>query len=96
MKVEDLQVETYILDSWNNGETEVLLTNRHSIDGSDHWAIVEHGCCLNKSGEWELEPIPSSRDDAFYARCRWHRAQEALDFYLSIPMRIRRRTNRAA
>lgn len=29
------------------------------------------GRCLNKSGEWELEPMPSSRDDAFYERCRF-------------------------
>ena len=32
---------------------------------------------LNTSGEWEYEPIPSSRDDAFYERCRFKTFAEA-------------------
>lgn len=36
------------------------------------WAIRCMGRCLNRSGEWEWEPQPSSRDDAFFARCRFH------------------------
>lgn len=36
------------------------------------WAIVENGAlCLNADGEWEVEPQPSSRDDAFKIRTRW-------------------------
>jgi len=38
------------------------------------------GSCLNTSGEWEHEPLPSSRDDAFYERCRfksWKLAEAA-------------------
>lgn len=38
--------------------------------------------CLNKEGNWEFEPMPSSRDDDFYKRCRfdtWKDAWEAAD-----------------
>lgn len=41
------------------------------------WAIRSGGDALNKSGEWEWEPNPSSRDDAFFARCRWATRDEA-------------------
>ena len=43
----------------------------------DQWAIVRLGQCLNRDNEWEWEPQPSSRDDDFYARCRFNR-DEAL------------------
>lgn len=49
------------------------------IEGPDKWAIRQGGNCLNKSGEWEWEPMPSSRDDDFLARCRFDAAQEAID-----------------
>ena len=39
--------------------------------GTGLWAVVEGGACLNKSGEMEYEPRPSSRDDAFFDRCRF-------------------------
>jgi len=42
------------------------------------WAVTRLNSCLNKSGEWEYEPQPSSRDDAFIARCRWTSLDEAL------------------
>lgn len=47
--------------------------------GPDLWAVRRHGNCLNKQGEWEWEPMPSSRDDEFMARCRFASAQEAID-----------------
>lgn len=39
--------------------------------GSGVWAVVETGCCLNHDGEWEVEPMPSNRDDKFLERCRF-------------------------
>ena len=42
------------------------------------WAVRQRGFCLAKSGQWEYEPMPSHRDDAFYARCRWTDFAEAL------------------
>lgn len=35
------------------------------------------GCCLNKEGGWEDEPLPSSRDEGFLHRCRWDSFSEA-------------------
>lgn len=47
----------------------------------ERFAVRQFGFCLSTSGEWEYEPIPSSRDDAFYERCRFRTleaAQEAV------------------
>ena len=35
------------------------------------WAIRGASTCLNKDGEWEWEPMPSNRDDAFMERTRF-------------------------
>lgn len=46
--------------------------------GPARWAVRNgFGSCLNSSAQWEDEPSPSSRDDEFFARCRWDTAQEA-------------------
>lgn len=38
----------------------------------DRYAVRNSmGRCLNINSEWEYEPSPSSRDDAFYERCRF-------------------------
>lgn len=51
--------------------------------GKGKWAIVNgFGDVLNKDGEWEWEPQPSSRDAAFFERCRYSSAAEAYQFYL--------------
>lgn len=47
------------------------------IPSADVWAIRKGGWCLNRDGQWEFEPQPSSRDNEFYARCRFPR-EEAL------------------
>ncbi len=48
--------------------------------GSDKWAVRRLGGeVLNKQGEWEYEPMPSSRDDAFIERCRFDTALSAID-----------------
>lgn len=44
------------------------------------WAIKRAGFCLNHEGMWEFEPIPSSRDEDFYKRCRWFSANAAIEF----------------
>jgi hypothetical protein len=50
-------------------------------DGPDRWAIRSVHGCLNKSGEWEYEGMPSSRDDDFYRRCRYDSVHEAVLYY---------------
>ena len=44
----------------------------------EKWAVRRNSSCLAKDGEWEYEPTPSSRDDEFYARCRFDSLAEAL------------------
>lgn len=76
MKLEDLEISVYIL----NKEPIITLDRVGSRTG-DRWAIRSHGECLNNEGEWEYEPLPSNRDDEFYARCRWLTPEDALAFW---------------
>lgn len=46
-------------------------------DGSVKWAVRRDGSCLARDGMWEYEPMPSSRDDEFMARCRFSSVDEA-------------------
>lgn len=39
--------------------------------GENEWAVFDGCCVLNRSGEWEHEPLPSSRQDDFIARTRF-------------------------
>jgi hypothetical protein len=41
------------------------------------YAVRKGSCCLNHDLEWEYEPLPSSRDDDFLARCRFGDLGEA-------------------
>jgi hypothetical protein len=58
-----------------NGTTTLEL--RSDRGGKKKWAIVDNGV-LNKKGDWEYEPLPSSRDDAFLERTRFDSIEEAL------------------
>lgn len=42
------------------------------------WKVLVGGWALAKDGELEWEPQPSSRDEEFYARCRFETFEEAL------------------
>lgn len=48
--------------------------------GYGKWAITHMGNVLDKTGEWEWEPMPSSRTEDFLQRTRWASAQEAFLF----------------
>ena len=61
--------------------TEVTLDRMVQRDGRVLWKVSLLGDCLNRNGEWEYEPIPSSRDDAFFARCRFASVEEALEHW---------------
>lgn len=58
---------------------EVRLELVRQRKGPPLWAVRRHGMCMGKDGEWEWEPSPSNRDDAFLARCRFAMPQEAAD-----------------
>jgi len=61
---------------------EVRIEVAKQRDGTTLWVVRRgpSGSCLARDGQWEYEPLPSSRDAAFLARCRYSNAQEALDF----------------
>ncbi|MFI8535398.1 hypothetical protein ACIGMX_34775 [Streptomyces aquilus] len=39
--------------------------------GPDSWAVLDGPYCLGRDGEWEYEPLPSSRDDEWRAAHRF-------------------------
>ena len=56
----------------------VVVERCRRADGPPRWAIRQKGFCLNKKGKWEYEPLPSSRTEAFFKRCRWDDRDEAI------------------
>lgn len=44
----------------------------------ERYAVRHGSLCLATNGEWEDEPMPSSRDDAFYERCRFQTFDDAV------------------
>ena len=77
----DLEPIQYQLEYDEANCIHVTLDMCHGMYGVKRWAIRDSGACLNKNNEWEWEPLPSSRDDEFYARCRWDTAENALAFW---------------
>lgn len=49
-------------------------------DESYKWAIRMNGLCLGLDGEFDIEPLPSSRDDAFIKMYRHDSAESAYYF----------------
>jgi hypothetical protein len=61
----------------NDGTCPVTIEQVRSMDGDYRYAVRQASAVLSKTGEWEHEPIPSSRDDAFFLRCRFDSWEEA-------------------
>lgn len=58
---------------------EIKVQRMRQRDGANLWKVSDgRGSVLGKGGEWEYEPMPSSRDDEFLARCRFASAEEAM------------------
>jgi hypothetical protein len=57
---------------------QVTLDRVRQSDGTDKWAIRTSSSCLNKSGEFVYEPMPSSRSDEFIKDTRFDSEQEAI------------------
>ncbi len=80
--------EIWTAENWLKIATRFFLTERISIarrtypDDQESWAVVRGDSVLNHELEWEYEPMPSSRDEAFFNRCRYHSKEEAMLFYL--------------
>lgn len=78
-----LQVLEYELA--NDGYESVRLCRMYQHDNSERWAIRRLGFTLNRDGEWEFEPQPSSRDDDYMQRNRYMTITEALHVWASAP-----------
>src|SRR5262249_25254815 len=63
-------------------EPEPVLLERVRGRNGAGLAIRQLGACYNKSGKWEYEPMPSSRTEAFFKRCRWGSPDAALKFWV--------------
>lgn len=75
----EVVIDAYAIASPNSVVNEVRIQRSRQIHGPALWKVVNGtGGVLNKAGEWEYEPMPSSRDDAFLARCRFATAEEGI------------------
>lgn len=61
-----------------SGSDMILVCGVPHRSGPDRWAVRRSGDVFNKEGQWEYEPSPSERDDAFMSRCRYDSPLEAL------------------
>jgi hypothetical protein len=52
-------------------------------DGRERFAVMygSHQCLDKEKNEWDYEPLPSSRDDDFFRRCRFYSIEEALEAF---------------
>ena len=80
MELSDLEVMSYQIDEWQ-GVINVTLDRVRQLEGRDLWAIREAGFVLDRNGEWEYEPLPSSRDEDFLVRCRFDTPEEAVGLW---------------
>jgi len=57
--------------------------------GSVSYAVRQQGACMNAKGEWEFEPIPSSRTDEWLKEFRfssWEDAAKAVERCVKTPL----------
>jgi len=71
-------VAAYALPAPARAHDEIRIERARQMSGPDLWAVRYRGDVLNKQGEWEWEPMPSGRDDAFLGRTRFATADEAI------------------
>jgi hypothetical protein len=58
---------------------ELFIEARDQRDGTRLWVAMRYGGTLNEDGEWEYEPIPSSRDEDYKQRTRLTTKELAYD-----------------
>lgn len=59
-------------------DLDVRIKQARQRDGSAKWKIERHGMVFGKDGEWDFEPMPSSRTDAWLAQYRFDSLGEAI------------------
>ena len=84
-KVTGLIISEYQVSGYEDDPVGAPRIVRHTSPFYEgvRWAVNWRGRCLANNGIWEFEPIPSSRTDAFYARCRLPSVEVALQTLLS-------------
>jgi len=65
-------------DEYEHDGVYVEWRGRYYGKGPILWAVTWRGRVLSRDGEWEFEPIPSSRDEQFIARCRFGSLDDAI------------------
>lgn len=70
-------VEWRIGEPFLDGLREIRIVEMRRPDGAARYAVKMDGWTANKDGEWEYEPLPSSRDDDYFERCRWDDWEDA-------------------
>lgn len=84
VKLEEAQHPTSALDSAADAEVlaygigDMTVDRVRQLKGSDLWAVRSGSMCLSTNGEWDWEPMPSSRDDEWIATHRFKTADEAI------------------
>ena len=76
MRATRWQVTEYVMDAFGDGDPNCgiwAITLQRKSPG--RWSVNRFGDVLNDQGEWEYEPLPSSRDDDFKKRCRFPLAE---------------------
>lgn len=76
-----ITTDQLIPNRYRLSNSEIELWERIQLDGSSLWSVNHHGNVLNKDGEWEWEPQPSSRDTEFLKRCRFASVEEAVNAF---------------
>jgi len=72
----------FITDFRNPDKIVYIEAKTYDANGNPlTWAVMRNGFCMNYDGEFEVEPIPSSRDEAFLSRCRFESATMASTRY---------------
>lgn len=64
---------------------EVRIEAAQQFDGRTLWKVSRRGSVLATDGQWESEPMPSSRDSDFLHRCRFGTPDEALHALKAAP-----------
>jgi hypothetical protein len=75
----ELRVQSYlVVPTTRDAPFAVTIERCAQREGDDLWAVRFKGMTLNAEGEWEYEPIPSSRDEDYIRRCRFATLSGAL------------------
>lgn len=75
-------VEAYAIPAQQR-RSQIRVERARRAAGGDLWKVMRDGECLSKLGEWEWEPMPSSRDDEFLSRCRFEGVESAIQAALA-------------